>query len=77
MESEFKVGQVVRNTSNGTLFEVVSLPVPHTLNAAGGIMKSGDGRLVVKYRDNPSQIRMVDPTVYEAVEDESAGATHA
>jgi len=60
--AEFKVGDTVRNTSNGTLFVVVALPRPKDRKTAD----LGDPRVTVKYRDNPSQVRQVDPALYVA-----------
>lgn len=69
MESEFKVGQVVRaKAGNATLFEVVALPVPPKMDNAGSITKHGDPRLTVRFRDNPAEVRHVDPTLYRVVE---------
>ena len=64
-ETEFKVGQIVRDRSSGTLFEVLELPKPR--NPKDPDKEPGDPRLAVSYRDNPSQVRRVDPKGYEAV----------
>jgi hypothetical protein len=67
---EFQIGDTVRTKGGAartTLFEVVGLPVPHERDKAGNITQERDGRLHVRYKDDPSHVCHVDPALYEVV----------